>query len=133
MVKRSKEPEGQLAHWLEQLEEYDFEIVHRQGKLHNNADAMSRLPYMNCESDIPDVSVVANTSLLPVYSPQDIRTRQLEDNLIGRFLRAKEIGDQPPSIQKGPKWRKWYNFGTNCLLRMGLYIDYSVVQTVLVV
>ena len=68
-----------MTRWLEQLEEYDFEIVHRQGKLHNNADAMSRLPYMNCESDISDVSVVANASLLPVYSPQDIRTRQLED------------------------------------------------------
>ena len=80
--------------------------MHRQGKLHNNADAMSRLPYMNCESDIPDVSIVANTSLLPVYSPQDVRTRQLEDNLIGPFLRAKEIGDQPPSMQKGPKGRK---------------------------
>ena len=81
-LRRFKEPEGQLAHWLEQLEEYDFEIVHRQGKLHNKADAMSRLPCMNCGSDIPDVSIVANTSLSPVYSPQDIRTRQLEDNLV---------------------------------------------------
>ena len=68
-LRRFKEPEGQLTHWLEQL---DFEIVHRQGKLYNNADAMSCLPYMNCESDNPDVSVVANTSLSPVYSPQDI-------------------------------------------------------------
>ena len=59
-----------MARWLEQLEEYDFENVHRQGKLHNNADAKSHLPYMNCESDIPDVSVVANTSLLPVTQPR---------------------------------------------------------------
>ena len=50
-----------MACWLQQLEEYDFEIVHRQGKLHHNADAMSRLPYMNCQSDNPDVSIVANT------------------------------------------------------------------------
>ena len=92
-LRRFKEPEDQLARWLEQLEEYDFEIVHRQGKLHNNADAMSHLPYMICESDILDVSVVASTSLSPVYSPQDIQTRQLEDNLVGPFLRAKEIGD----------------------------------------
>ena len=27
-----KEPEGQLARWLEQLEEYDFDIVHQKGK-----------------------------------------------------------------------------------------------------
>ena len=38
-----------MTHWLKQFEEYDFEIVHQQGKLHNSADAMSRLPYMNCE------------------------------------------------------------------------------------
>ena len=30
-LRRFKEPEGQLAHWLEQLEEYDFEIVHLLG------------------------------------------------------------------------------------------------------
>ena len=59
-LKRFKESEGQLARWFEQLKEYDYEIVHWQGKLHNNADAMSRLPYINCESDVSDVSIVAN-------------------------------------------------------------------------
>eukprot|EP00731_Ephydatia_muelleri_P035738 Em0153g13a len=37
------EPEGQLARWLEQLQEYDFEVIHRKGRNHNNADALSRL------------------------------------------------------------------------------------------
>ena len=99
-LRKFKEPEGQLTHWLEQLEEYDFDIVHRQGKLHNNADALSRLPYTDCENDTPAnsvISMVANTSLLPVYSLGDIRTKQLQDNLVGSFLRAKENGDQPPS------------------------------------
>ena len=121
-LRRFKKPEGQLAHWLEQLEEYDFKIVHWQGKLHNNADALSRLPYVNCESDISDVSVVANTSLLSVYSPQDILTRQLKDNLVGPFLRAKETGDQPPSIQKGPKWHKMVQLWNQLFVKMGLYI-----------
>ena len=39
-----KEPEGQLARWLEQLQEYEFEIIHRAGKRHSNADALSRRP-----------------------------------------------------------------------------------------
>ena len=39
-----KEPEGQLARWLERLEEFQFEIVHRKGKVHSNADALSRIP-----------------------------------------------------------------------------------------
>ncbi|KAL7857234.1 hypothetical protein SRHO_G00161330 [Serrasalmus rhombeus] len=39
-----KEPEGQLARWLEKLAEYDFQVVHRPGRHHQNADVMSRRP-----------------------------------------------------------------------------------------
>ena len=35
-----REPEGQIARWIEQLQEYNFTILHRAG----NADAMSRIP-----------------------------------------------------------------------------------------
>ena len=37
-----KDPEGQVAGWLEALTEYDFKIKHRSGKKHQNADALSR-------------------------------------------------------------------------------------------
>ena len=43
-----KEPEGQLARWLEKLQECDFTIVHRPGQRHSNADAFSRLPCKRC-------------------------------------------------------------------------------------
>lgn len=36
--------EGQLARWLMSLSAYDFEIIHRSGRLHSNADALSRRP-----------------------------------------------------------------------------------------
>ncbi len=39
---RFKHPEGQLAHWLEELCQYDFDIEHRAGKHNSNDDAMSR-------------------------------------------------------------------------------------------
>ena len=32
-----------MAHWLEILSEYDFQIQHRQGKQHGNADSLSRI------------------------------------------------------------------------------------------
>lgn len=44
-----KEPEGQVARWLEFLSEYDFEIVHRAGTQHGNADALSRMPLVKEE------------------------------------------------------------------------------------
>ena len=42
--KNFKNPEGQLARWLEVLSEYDFKIEHRRGRSHLNADALSRRP-----------------------------------------------------------------------------------------
>ena len=33
-LSRFKEPEGQLARWLEKLQEYDFQICHRPGRKH---------------------------------------------------------------------------------------------------
>ena len=122
-LKSFKEPEGQLARWLDQLEEYDFDIEHRQGKLHNNADTLSRLPYTDCESDISTnsvTSVVANTSFLPVYSSQDIQTKQLQDHLVGPFLMAKETGNQPPFLHNGPKWRKMVQLWKQLLVKDGV-------------
>ena len=46
-----KNIEGQIARWLETLASYDFEIVHRSGRLHSNADSLSRRPCLqdNCK------------------------------------------------------------------------------------
>lgn len=40
---RFKMLDGQLARWLEELSQFDMEIIHRSGKKHINADALSRL------------------------------------------------------------------------------------------
>ena len=37
-----KEPESQLIWWMETLSEYQFDIQHRPGKKHSNADGLSR-------------------------------------------------------------------------------------------
>ena len=39
-----KAPEGQLARWIEQLQQYDFDVQCRLGASHSNADALSRRP-----------------------------------------------------------------------------------------
>ena len=39
-----KEPQGQLARWLEELSQFNMEIQHRPRKKHTNADALSRIP-----------------------------------------------------------------------------------------
>ena len=40
-----KDATGRLARWSLLLQQYDFEIVHRPGKEHSNADSLSRRPY----------------------------------------------------------------------------------------
>ena len=37
-----KEPTGILARWLETLRSFDFTVIHRHGKLHSNANGLSR-------------------------------------------------------------------------------------------
>ena len=39
-----KEPEGQVARWIEQLQAFQFTIQHRAGESHTNADSLSRRP-----------------------------------------------------------------------------------------
>jgi hypothetical protein len=43
-LRKTPDPIGQQARWLEQMEEFDFVVEHRPGTSHGNADAMSRRP-----------------------------------------------------------------------------------------
>lgn len=42
---RFREPQGQLARWLEELSQYNMVLQYRAGRDHGNADALSRLPH----------------------------------------------------------------------------------------
>jgi len=50
-LRTTLEPIGQQARWCEILEEFDFQIVHRLGRLHGNANAMSRRTCRQCGND----------------------------------------------------------------------------------
>ena len=42
------EAEGQVARWLAILSEYNFQLIHRPGAQHKNADALSHSPCKQC-------------------------------------------------------------------------------------
>ena len=44
-----KNLEGQLARWNELLGTYNFDLLHRPGRLHGNADGLSRRPCGSCQ------------------------------------------------------------------------------------
>ena len=89
-----KEPQGQLARWLEQLQEYDFTIVHRPGKRHGNADALSRRTWSQCgQSDKPHM--VGRVSLPTGYTANELRQAQLDDPVVSPVLQPKEKASKP--------------------------------------
>ena len=96
-----KQPEGQMARWLQKLQEYDFNIVHRPGKKHSNADALSRIPCRQCgksphEVNQPVISAVQMLDLsLSVCGPVELRASQLADPVIGPILLSKETEQKP--------------------------------------
>ena len=62
-----KDATGRLARWSLLLQQYDFEIVHRPGKEHGDADSLSRRPY----------EAAFDLSLIQKDDPQASRTREL--------------------------------------------------------
>ena len=70
-LKKTPEPIGQNARWLELLEEYDYEIQHRKGTSHSNADAISRHPCLRKPSC---------TACHPGYNPGKCPATQKDDS-----------------------------------------------------
>ena len=105
-----KEPQGQVARWLERLQEYEFEIKHRPGKFHNNADALSRRP-RRAHGDCPSCDVKAKLNVIGRtrqrenedgqlavgWSPQEIAEAQHRDPDVGNVLKRLEKDKSKPS------------------------------------
>ena len=107
-----RDPEGQLARWLERLQELDFKTIHRQGKKHTNADALSRLPCRQCGRKIHQDQPMTAVAALSLQPPPDglsegLRDAQLADPTLGPLLRGKEAGSKPTASELGCQSQKF--------------------------
>jgi hypothetical protein len=77
-----KNLEGNTARWIQRLQEYNFTSEHRQGRKHNNADALSRRPcqeecthchIVEARADIKQVRAIAAVEA-PGWDPATLRT-----------------------------------------------------------
>ncbi|UYV73793.1 K02A2.6-like [Cordylochernes scorpioides] len=102
-----KSPEGQLARWIQRLQEYDMEIQHRKGKSHGNADALSRRPCpVNCkhcskaetqaEHNIRQLSL-AEELKLDEWSLEEMRKSQFEDADLRPVMNWLNAGTNRPA------------------------------------
>lgn len=80
-------PEGQIAHLIEQLQEYNFTIQHHTGRKHHNADALAKRPCLSdgCEQlenkedeEFPVMCHVSKQQQWLAVEPGNIETRTVE-------------------------------------------------------
>ena len=94
------EPEGQIARWLECLSEYDFEVVHRPGTKHTNADALSRMPCPQCQLLVQQVATVPSDIWLPCWTLKELAEEQRQDPSIRQVIQWLENECIPPVFPK---------------------------------
>ena len=92
-----KKPEGILARWIETLSEFEITIQHRTGRVHSNADGLSRQNCKQCWGRVPkepwvdelqraneyaDPLSLHALRLLPELSDDAVNDLQQEDSVI---------------------------------------------------
>ena len=117
---RFKNPEGQMARWIEILQTYDIDIVHRPGRLHGNSDGLSRRPcepcdycsrrerkdsenqdsentekYVRATTTQPSCSNTTDIEWYTAFSSDDLRKMQENDPVIAKVLQWKIKGVRP--------------------------------------
>jgi len=93
-----KDVEGQLARWMEKLQQYNFEIIYRKGRFHANVDGLSRRPCASaqcryCARVEMKEGFIARMTL--ENNQIDWRQEQLNDSDISIFLLGKGIDTRP--------------------------------------
>ncbi|KAF8789439.1 Transposon Ty3-G Gag-Pol polyprotein like [Argiope bruennichi] len=103
---------GQIARWIQRLQEYDMEIRHRKGSAHGNADALSRRPCSeNCnycsrvekkfgmENPVIRQVTTPSTSESDPWNDESVQKDQLADPEIKPIIEFKESTGGKPSWQ----------------------------------
>jgi len=123
-LRRTPEPIGQQSRWLEVLEEFTFQVEHRPGRKHENADALSRRPCRQCGLCAPQTSVTEAVGVRAlqldhhdtvVWSTEAIKCAQERDPDIGPLYKALTNNEEKPlwdtvlgaSQETKAYWTQW--------------------------
>ena len=119
-----KDPEGQVARWLEALQELNFEIVHQNGRSHNNADALSRIPDRQCIQPTDEPPATQSTSVgattIAIQNPLDIKQFQQNDPLLKPLIQAKLNKSTPPQNQQDKESKRLIQLWDQLHLKQGI-------------
>jgi len=86
----SLEPKGRLGRWVMALQEYSFDVQHRPGISHRNADASSRLPTHSPVDSLGCNSPISSRSCVTSVTPQSsLQQEQLNDPDLSKVIEFK--------------------------------------------
>lgn len=89
-MKTLKSPTGRLARWAIKLSEYDYDIIHKPGRKHNDADCLSRFRVQPANSTDEEESAEVPTYLLTYDS---IQNEQRKDPVLQKIIQILENPD----------------------------------------
>jgi len=135
-LKSFRRVEGQLARWIESLQNYQLEIEYRPGKVHQNADSLSRkncgkLCLCKAENRLPIMAVST--------TPLDLEKLQEQDDSIGWIMAELKSGRKPDweevsrmNAEIRSYWNQWESLKIvkNVLYRQCLVGEETVDQIV---
>lgn len=139
-----KDPTGQVARWLERLQEFNFIIEHRQGRSHGNADGLSRRP-CSCKvclrqsnsdsdhcSDAMDSDDTEDMIAVQAIHPiRNILRLQQNEEPLCQIYRAVELS-QPLTegeLQEGsPELKGWHRLFERLSLREDGILQLEIVK-----
>jgi hypothetical protein len=90
-----KYAEGQLARWLQKIQQYDLKLEHRAGKYHLNADALSRRPCLEEHCKNCDRAEAKERSAREAHCADENHRFTLVTNRVRRHspVEDRDIGD----------------------------------------
>ena len=126
MAKDFKNPRGQVARWLERLSDFAFEVGHRSGQLHGNADGLSRLTWESTTfAEQGEDAVFIHSVNLGPLSRKSIKATLKQDPVLSQVVDWLKTGVRPArcDVEGGGRKRLsyWSRWG-RLLLRDGLVL-----------
>jgi len=85
----SLEPKGRLGRWVMALQEYSFDVQHRPGISHRNADASSRLPTHSPVDSLGCNSPISRSCVTSVTPQSSLQQEQLNDPDLSKVIEFK--------------------------------------------
>ena len=100
---KGKSPNSRLVRWSLSLQPYEFDVVYKEGRLHRDADMLSRCPLAagseaDSSDDIPEVFATKQNEVIPDLTLElmeeltkfDINKEQREDTYCRKFIEILE-------------------------------------------